>query len=212
MKTVILSVFFTFFYLFSSNFSYAQIAEQSSLIKNQDYVKNPDNITFTAEKPDVLALKGDINNRILKKYYPIRLSVKNKDKRVLYTGDKFFYTDAKGENHKIYGYLPVYEKAKVNTTNRAIFVGTAVTILTFGTLTLPLTAVSVTHSTTTNEKLESNLMKNTFRAHHLFKDDFYTAFVFIPRSQKNVSEITIKDSCFEDGEKFNLSAKVTNEN
>jgi len=202
IKTVILAVFFTFFYTFLTSFSYAQTAEEAAP------VKNPDTVQFIVEKPDSLSLKGYFNERILKKYYPIRLTVKNKDKRTLNTGEKIFYTDETGKSKKTSGYMQIYENTKLNAVNRAVLIGVPVTILTFGLLTLPVTAVSITHSTTSNENLENNIMKNTFRTRHLFENDTYTAFVFIPNSQKDVSEITLRDADFDGGEKFSLSAKV----
>lgn len=197
-----ITVLFAFFYMFLTNFSYAQTAEEAAP------AKNPDTVLFTAEKPDSFTLKGYFDERILKKYYPIMLTVKNKDKRTLNTGEKIFYADETGKSKKTTGYMQIYENTKANVVNRAVLVGIPVTILTFGLLTLPLTAVSITHSTTINEDLENNIMKNSFRTRHLFENDTYTAFVFIPNSQKNVSEITLKDADFEGGEKFSLSAKV----
>jgi len=204
IKTVILSGFLTLFCVLIACSCFAQESN-----KPQDTANK---VTLTAEIPDIIAVKSDIDKRVLKKYYPIRLSIKNNDKRTLDTGERIFYTDNKGENHKIYGYKHVYENTKLNSANRAILVGIPVTILTFGILTLPITAVSVTHSTTTNENLESNLMKNTFRTRHLFKDDVYTAMIFIPKSEKDVSQVIIKDTRFDDGETLDLTAKVTNEN
>lgn len=170
------------------------------------YAADKSKIVIEAEKLDPLYLTGEIDKRILKKYIPVRLNISNKEQETLALSDKIYYLMG-DKMFKIPNSSVIFEKTKRHTVRRAILVGipaVPVLLLVFSPIAI---GASVAHSITANGTLEDNIKKNNFTPKHLFNNDSYSAYIFIPKVHKNTEKIMIKGS-FNDGVPFDLYVPI----
>lgn len=196
----------TFYLLFS--FIYMCLA--SICFADTKYDK--DNVLITAQKTEKINLEGEINKRIMKKFTPVKLTITNKSNSDILLSNKIYYIDKNNEEHKIPTTNLIYKKTRRHTTRRAIIWGISATVLTFGFFAIPAIAGSIAYCATTNGTLEDNIRKNNFKPNHVFNNDSYSAYVFIPNKYKKVKNIIIKEVSFDNDKTFYLSAPVIENN
>lgn len=162
-----------------------------------------DNIKFSAEKVDKSYLVGEVDKLVLKKYYAVRLDIDNKSNNEIYVPDGVYYI-YDGKIYKTTSSQLLYDKTKRKTIVRGIATFPFMVLF----ITCPIFIGTVTYSITANNKLEDNIKKVNFKPKHIFEDDDYSAYIFIQKKHKKLSEIIIKNVTIED-EKFELKTLVT---
>jgi len=186
-KYLIIHIIFSLFYLTVSPLCFANEINK---------------VKLTAEKVDKSALIGEVDKLVLKKYIAVRLDISNKNSREISLPYNVYYV-YRGISYKIPSNALIYQKAKRHTVLRGI--------ITFPLVICILGAVvfigTITYSSTSNGTLEDNIKKNTFKPKHLFEDDYYSTFVFIPKKHKKATEIIIKN--VSDGDNtFDLESNI----
>jgi|GEM_PF-3563177 len=164
-------------------------------------------VRFNAEKVDKSELIGEIDKLVLKKYIAIRLDISNKGDKEILLPDKVYYI-YKGVKYKTPSGTIVYQKTKRHTVIRGFVTTIAVFPLIMFIVGIPIIAGAVAYSSTSNGNLEDNIKKNIFKQKHLFDDDYYSTYVFIPKKHKKATEIIIKDAS-DDEQTFDLKALLS---
>ena len=62
-----------------------------------------------------------------------------------------------------------------------------------GPLSVPAVLISVWHSKSNNPVLQDSIEKVTYKKKHIFKDETVSFYVFVPKKQKNIDKVIIKD-------------------
>lgn len=170
---------------------------------------NPsEKVIITAEKPDALYLESEINKRVLKKYIPVKLTIKNKSDKEISLSDKVFFIKINGQETKAPSSNLVYENTKRHSVRRTFLIGIPVTILSFGFLAVPAFVGIPALSATANGNLQDNINKVKYKPRHLYDNDSLSGYVFIPKKEKNISSIIIKDAGYGDDETFDLKVNL----
>jgi hypothetical protein len=164
-------------------------------------------VRFDAEKVDKSNLIGQIDKLVLKKYIAVRLDISNKNEKEILLPDKVYYV-YKGVKYKTPSATFVYSKTKRHTVIRGFVTTIAVFPLILVLVGIPIIAGTVVYSSTSNGNLEDNIKKNIFKSKHLFDDDYYSTYVFIPKKHKKATEIIIKDVS-NDEQTFDLNSSIS---
>lgn len=172
------------------------------------YADEVNKVRFNAEKVDKSFLTGEVDKLVFKKYIAVRLEVSNKNDKEISIPDKIYYIH-KGVTYKAPSAVKVYSNVKRHTIMR----GVGTTIITFPLIVfclvnIPIVAGTVAYSSSSNGNLEDNIKKNIFKPKHLFDDDYYSTYVFIPKKHKRATEIIIKDVSL-DEQIFELKSSIS---
>ncbi|OGI31683.1 MAG: hypothetical protein A2287_05275 [Candidatus Melainabacteria bacterium RIFOXYA12_FULL_32_12] len=168
-------------------------------------------VIMEAEKINLQNLVGEVDKRILKKYIPVRITVTNKNNAKVQLSNKVYYFTEDGKKYIIPSSAVIFEKTKRHTIRRAVLAAIPVTLVTFLILTPAAMGGVIAYCSSANGKLEDNIKKHNLKPRHLFEDDSHSAYVFIPKKYKGVSEIIIKDVIFNDEQTFDLRAPISDE-
>jgi hypothetical protein len=160
------------------------------------------NIKFSAEKVDKSYLVGEVDKMVLKKYFAVKLDILNKNNKEIAIPDNVYYF-YKDNIYKTHSSKMIYDKSKRHTIVRGII--TFPFLILF--VTSPVFVGTITYSITANNNLEDNIKKNNFKPKHVFEDDDYSAYIFIPKKHKKLSEIIIKNVTLEE-QKFDIKTPV----
>lgn len=182
------------------------------VISDSSFATEQAKVSLFAEKLDKSSVAGEINDRLLKKYIPVKLTVINKSKDSLILSDKIFYIDKQNKEHKISNINILFQNTKKHPFRRAVLVGIPSTVLTLGLFSLPAISLSLADSISCNDNLENNIEKTRFTPHHLFENESYSSYIFVPYKYKNIEQVIIKNLSFENNEDFDLKTKISEEN
>ncbi|MDD3012347.1 MAG: hypothetical protein PHC34_01420 [Candidatus Gastranaerophilales bacterium] len=191
-KNLILYLIFSIIYFYSAPLCFADEINR---------------VKFNAEKVDKSFLIGEVDKLILKKYIAVRLDISNKNDKDILLPDKIYYV-YKGVKYKTPSSTLVYQKTKRHTVIRGFATTIAVFPLIFFIVGIPIIAGTVAYSSTSNGNLESNIKKNIFKSKHIFDDEYYSTYVFIPKKHRNAAEIIIKEVSF-DEQTFDLRSPIS---
>ena len=191
-KTLVIYFLFALGYLYSMPLCFAE--------DNQ--------VTLTAVTISSPLVDDRISKRIFKKYIPVKITVTNNSKKELSLTNKVFYVNNEGKEIKAPSSAQVFENVKKHTARRAILIGIPVTAATFGILTFPIVAGSIAYCVTTNGTLDDNIKKNNFRSRNLYSQDSYSAYIFVPKKDKNLTSVLIKDVATDSDKTFDSKANI----
>ncbi|HBH19038.1 MAG TPA: hypothetical protein DDX14_08930, partial [Cyanobacteria bacterium UBA9579] len=144
-------------------------------------------------------------------YIPIRLTVKNTSEDKIQLSKNIYYINEYGEKHLIPSSAIIYEETKRHTVRRAILLGIPLSIITFLVFTPVVIGGVSAYSISANEKLGDNIKKHTLKPHHLFENDTYSTYIFIPKKHKNAKEIVVKNILINDEVSFDLQTPISDE-
>jgi len=170
------------------------------------------NSCFAAEKVSLLAREvnkeeyiGKIDGKILGKFYPVYLTVKNNSEETVKLPKTFYFADKNDDPHVIPDNVYIYEKTRLHMVRRAIIWG----ILGLGVAAVYTVPASISHTMYRNPVLKDSIEKNNFRKFTLLPSQEYSSFVFIPEKYKSPKSIVIKDIQPENGESFDIKTPVS---
>jgi len=156
-----------------------------------------------AEKINPQSLMGEVDKKVLKKYIPVRLTVKNNSEDQIQLSKNVYYINEYGEKHLIPSSAIIFEETKRHTVRRAILSSISLFVFVIGGV--------AAYSITQNAKLEDNIKKYNFKPQHLFENDTYSTYIFIPKKHKNAKEIVVKNILINDEKSFDLQTPISDE-
>jgi len=164
-------------------------------------------VKFNAEKVDKSLLVGEIDKLVLKKYIAIRLDISSKNDKEILLPDRIYYV-YNGVKYKTPTGTMIFQKTKRHTVIRGFVTTIAVFPLILFFIGIPIIAGAVAYSSSSNGNLEGNIKKKIFKPKHLFDDNYYSTYIFIPKKHKKATEIIIKDVS-NDEQTFDLRSPIS---
>lgn len=163
-------------------------------------------ITLSAEKVDKETAIGDIDQKILDKFIPVKITISNRSNNSVILSNKFYYTDKSGNEFAAPSSAVIFEATKRHTIRRAVIWG----LIGLGPLSFVTVPASLAHSLTKNSNLNDNIEKINCKASHLYPKDYFSGYILVPKRHRDVSYIILKEISSDKGDSFDLKAPVNN--
>lgn len=165
-------------------------------------------IAVKAERIQPSLVSGELDQKILNKYIPIKVTISNYDSEKIKLSKNIYYTLDDVKAHAIPTSDEILKKTKRHPLRRALLIGLPITIVTFGIGVYSIPAF-IFQGIIANGHLEEKLNKNYLKVGYVFDNTERSGYVFIPKKDEKVSKLIFKNaSCDNSAEMFDLEAQV----
>jgi len=170
------------------------------------------NISVKAEKISISNTSDEINKRILKKYFPVRLTINNTGTDPVNLPERIYFSIKDSQDIYSNNQSIIFDKTKVHTIRRVLTWGIPLSMLTFFILSPIIMSSIAAVSITSNQNLQDNLGKIIYRPKRIYPQDNYVSYIFIPNKYRNkIQDIILKNIKSINDVSFNIKVSVCEE-